>query len=59
MKKKILGMFILIISYILINFIWSNAVFAVTQTTLTDINSINIGASIKGDGEVDTGDNFY
>lgn len=41
MKKKILGMFILIISYILINFIWSNAVFAVTQTTTTDINSID------------------
>lgn len=41
MKKKILGMFILIISYILINFIWNNAVFAITQTTTTDINSIN------------------
>ena len=39
--KKILVIFILIISYIILNFIWSNKAFAVNQTTTTDINSID------------------
>lgn len=39
--KKLLVIFILIISYIFINLICGNEVFAVTQTTSTDINSID------------------
>ena len=44
MKKnveKLLVIFILIISYIIINLICGNEVFAITQTTSTDINSID------------------
>lgn len=44
MNKKVkilLVIFILIISYIIINLICGNEVFAVTQTTSTDINSID------------------
>ena len=39
--KKLLVIFILIISYIIINLICGNEVFAITQTTSTDINSID------------------
>lgn len=39
--KKLLAIFILIISYIIINLICGNEVFAITQTTSTDINSID------------------
>ena len=39
--KKLLAIFILIISYIIINLICGNTAFAVTQTTSTDINSID------------------
>jgi len=39
--KKLLVIFILVISYIIINLISGNTVFAVSQTTSTDINSIN------------------
>lgn len=39
--KKLLVIFILIISYIIINLICKNEVFAITQTTSTDINSID------------------
>lgn len=39
--KKLLGIFILIISYIIINLICGNIAFAVTQTTTEDINSID------------------
>ena len=39
--KKLLVIFILIISYIIINLICGNTAFAVTQTTSTDINSID------------------
>lgn len=39
--KKLLAIFILIISYIIINLICGNRVFAITQTTSTDINSID------------------
>ena len=41
MKKKISVIFILIMSYIIVNLICGNNVFAVTQTTTTDINSID------------------
>lgn len=40
--KKLLAIFILIISYIIINLICGNTAFAVTQTTSTDINSIDL-----------------
>ena len=39
--KKLLLIFILIISYIIINLICGNEVFAISQTTSTDINSID------------------
>lgn len=39
--KKLLAIFILIISYIIINLICGNEVLAITQTTSTDINSID------------------
>ena len=39
--KTLLVIFILIISYIIINLICGNKAFAVTQTTTTDINSID------------------
>lgn len=39
--KRLLVIFILIISYIIINLICGNEVFAITQTTSTDINSID------------------
>ena len=39
--KKLLVIFILIISYIIINLICGDKVFAITQTTSTDINSID------------------
>ena len=39
--KTLLAIFILIISYIIINLICGNQVLAVTQTTSTDINSID------------------
>ena len=39
--KKLLGIFVLIISYIIINLICGNHVFAVTQTISTDLNSID------------------
>lgn len=39
--KKLLAIFILIISYIIINLICGNEAFAITQTTSTDINSID------------------
>ena len=39
--KKLLGIFILIISYIIINLICGNTAFAVNQTTSTDINAID------------------
>ena len=39
--KKLLIIFILIISYIIINLICGNKVFAISQTTSTDINSID------------------
>ena len=39
--KKLLVMFILMISYIIINLMCGNIAFAVTQTTSTDINSID------------------
>ena len=39
--KKLLAIFILIISYIIINLICGNTAFAVNQTTSTDINSID------------------
>lgn len=39
--KKLLVIFILIISYIIINLICGNVAFAITQTTSTDINSID------------------
>jgi len=39
--KKLLAIFILIISYIIINLICGNTVYAVNQTTSTDINSID------------------
>jgi len=39
--KTLLAIFILIISYIIINLICGNEVLAVTQTTSTDINSID------------------
>ena len=39
--KKILVIFILILSYILLNLIFSNTAFAINQTTTTDINSID------------------
>ena len=39
--KKLLVIFILIISYIIINLICGNTAFAVTQTISTDINSID------------------
>jgi len=39
--KKLLVIFILIISYIIINLICGNEVFAITQTTSTDINLID------------------
>ena len=41
MQKKILVIFILIMSYIIVNFIYSNNVFAVNQTITTDLNSID------------------
>ena len=40
-KLKILVIFILIISYIIINLVCSNKAFAVNQSTSTDINSID------------------
>ena len=48
--KKLLVIFILIISYIIINLICGNTAFAVTQTTSTDINSIdsNLYPQTKG-----------
>ena len=39
--KKILVIFILIVSYIILNFVFENKAFAVTQTITTDINSID------------------
>lgn len=39
--RKILVIFVLIVAYIIINLIWSGKVFAVSQTTTTDINSID------------------
>ena len=39
--KNLLVILILIISYIIINLICGNEVFAITQTTSTDINSID------------------
>ena len=39
--KKLLMFFILIISYIILNIICGNEAFAITQTTTTDINSID------------------
>ena len=39
--KKILVIFILILSYILLNLIFGNTAFAINQTTTTDINSID------------------
>ena len=39
--KKLLGFLVLIISYIFINLICGNSALAVTQTTSTDINSID------------------
>lgn len=39
--KKLLAIFILIVSYIIINLICGNEAFAITQTTSTDINSID------------------
>lgn len=39
--KKLLGIFILIISYIIINLICGNTALAVNQTTSTDINAID------------------
>lgn len=39
--RKILVILILIISYIIISFIWSNKSYAINQTTTTDINSID------------------
>lgn len=39
--KKLLVIFILIVSYIIINLICGNEAFAITQTTSTDINSID------------------
>lgn len=39
--KKLLGIFILIISYIIINLICGNTALAVTQTTSTDVNAID------------------
>ena len=39
--KILLGFFILIISYIIINLVSGNQAFAVTQTTSTDINAID------------------
>lgn len=39
--KRLLMFFILIISYIILNIICGNEVFAITQTTTTDINSID------------------
>ena len=39
--RKILVIFVLIVAYIIISFIWSGKVFAVSQTTTTDINSID------------------
>ena len=39
--KKLLAIFILIISYIIINLICGNTAFAVNQTTSTDINAID------------------
>lgn len=39
--KKVLVIFIVILSYILISFVFGNKVFAVSQTTTTDINSID------------------
>lgn len=40
-NRKLLVIFMLIISYIIINLICGNEVFAVNQTTTTDINSID------------------
>lgn len=39
--KKLLVIFILMVSYIIINLIFKNEVFAISQTTSTDINSID------------------
>ena len=39
--KKLLAVFVLIISYIIINLICGNTALAVTQTTATDINTID------------------
>ena len=39
--RKILVIFILLMSYIIISCIWSNKAFAINQTTSTDINSID------------------
>ena len=39
--KKLIVIFILIISYIILNFIMGNKAYALTQTTTTDINSID------------------
>ena len=40
-SKKILVIFILILSYIILNLIWGSKAFAINQTTTTDINSID------------------
>lgn len=40
-KKTILVIFLLIISYIIINLVYGSKVFAINQTTTTDINSID------------------
>ncbi len=39
--RKILVIFVLIVAYILINFIWSGKAFAISQSSTTDINSID------------------